>query len=111
MGEIEHHLKLNLPAGAKSAVELVKFNDSNNTKALVAFLCLSEGEETAAIGDMDESLRAVAKNVEMALANALPVYYVPSVFMPVTRMPMTTSGKLDRKVLRALAAVVGVHVV
>ncbi|USP74910.1 nonribosomal peptide synthetase 4 [Curvularia clavata] len=106
LGEIEHHLKLNLPAGAKSAVELVKFNDSNGTKALVAFLCLSEVEEMPAIGDMNESLRAVAKNVEMALANALPVYYVPSVFMPVTRMPMTTSGKLDRKVLRALAAAV-----
>ncbi|EUC31159.1 hypothetical protein COCCADRAFT_6918 [Bipolaris zeicola 26-R-13] len=106
LGEIEHHLKLNLATGAKSAVELVKFNDSNSTKALVAFLCFSEREETVAISEMTESLRAMAKQAEMALANALPVYYVPSVFMPVTRMPMTTSGKLDRKVLRALAAAV-----
>ncbi|KAI4613996.1 NRPS [Alternaria sp. BMP 0032] len=104
LGEIEHHLKLNLPAGAKSAVELVKFNDSNKTKALVAFMCLSEDEAPAAISEMGESARVVAKQVEIALANALPVYYVPSMFMPVTRMPMTTSGKLDRKVLRALAA-------
>jgi amino acid adenylation domain-containing protein len=104
LGEIEHHLKLNLPAGAKSAVELVKFNDSNKTKALVAFMCLSEDDTAAAISEMSESVRVVAKQVEIALANALPVYYVPSMFMPVTRMPMTTSGKLDRKVLRALAA-------
>jgi amino acid adenylation domain-containing protein len=104
LGEIEHHLKLNLPAGAKSAVELVKFNDSNKTKALVAFMCLSEDDAAASISEMSESVRAVAKQVEMALGNALPVYYVPSMFMPVTRMPMTTSGKLDRKVLRALAA-------
>ncbi|RYN46813.1 Nonribosomal peptide synthetase dtxS1 [Alternaria tenuissima] len=104
LGEIEHHLKLNLPAGAKSAVELVKFNDSNKTQALVAFMCLSEDENPAAICEMSESIRKVAKKVEIALANALPVYYVPSMFMPVTRMPMTTSGKLDRKVLRSLAA-------
>ncbi|KAF1848737.1 nonribosomal peptide synthase [Cucurbitaria berberidis CBS 394.84] len=109
LGEIEHHLKLNLPSGAKSAVELVKFNDSNATKALVAFMCLNN--ESAAsnnhglplISEMTDSVRAVAKQVEVTLANALPVYYVPTIFMPVTNMPMTTSGKLDRKVLRQLA--------
>jgi amino acid adenylation domain-containing protein len=106
LGEIEHHLKLNLAADAKSAVELVKFNDSNGTKALVAFMCLSESDGPAAISEMSESVRTVAKKVEVALANALPVYYVPSMFMPVTSMPMTTSGKLDRKMLRALAAAV-----
>jgi amino acid adenylation domain-containing protein len=106
LGEIEHHLKLNLAAGAKSAVELVKFSDSNGTKALVAFMCLAESDGPAAISEMTESARTVAKQVEVALANALPAYYVPSMFMPVTSMPMTTSGKLDRKVLRALAAAV-----
>jgi aryl carrier-like protein len=107
LGEIEHHLKLNLPASAKSAVELVKFSDSNATKALVGFICL-DAESTAApaIGEMSESVRAIAKEVEVALGNALPAYYVPAMFMPVESMPMTTSGKLDRKVLRALAAAV-----
>ncbi|OAL51558.1 acetyl-CoA synthetase-like protein [Pyrenochaeta sp. DS3sAY3a] len=107
LGEIEHHLRLNLPAGAKSAVELVKFNDSKSTKALVAFMCLKEDTESAAaISAMTESLRVIAKKVEVALGNELPVYYVPAMFMPVTSMPMTTSGKLDRKVLRQLAAAV-----
>jgi amino acid adenylation domain-containing protein len=104
LGEIEHHLKLNLASGTKSAVELVKFNDSNSTKALVAFICLSEADGLAAINEMTESVRTVAKQVEVALATALPSYYVPSMFMPVTSMPLTTSGKLDRKMLRALAA-------
>ncbi|KAF2119371.1 hypothetical protein BDV96DRAFT_486547 [Lophiotrema nucula] len=109
LGEIEHHLKLNLPVEAQSAVELVKFTGSKATKALVAFLCLS-GESTGATKDaspgidtMSEEVRAVAKEMEAALASALPAYYVPSMFVPVTSMPMTTSGKLDRKVLRQLA--------
>ncbi|KAH7378362.1 nonribosomal peptide synthase [Pyrenochaeta sp. MPI-SDFR-AT-0127] len=110
LGEIEHHLKLSLPAGSKSAVELVKFNDGNATKALVAFICFKAEPTTPdtgvppAISDMTEAVRSVAKQVEVALANELPAYYVPSIFMPVTSMPMTTSGKLDRKVLRQLAA-------
>jgi amino acid adenylation domain-containing protein len=53
---------------------------------------------------MSESVRITAKQVEVALGEALPAYYVPTMFMPVTNMPMTTSGKLDRKVLRQLAA-------
>jgi amino acid adenylation domain-containing protein len=102
LGEIEHHLKLHLPDGSKSAVELVKFPDS---KALVGFICLdANSSATAAISEMSESVRATAKKVEVALGEALPAYYVPSMFMPVTNMPMTTSGKLDRKVLRQLAA-------
>ncbi|KAF2846109.1 nonribosomal peptide synthase-like protein [Plenodomus tracheiphilus IPT5] len=112
LGEIEHHLRQNLPASAKSAVELVKFNDSNNTKALVAFMCFEEQTDEsgvivpAAILELSESARAAAKHLEVALANALPTYYVPAMFMPITSMPMTTSGKLDRKVLRALAAAI-----
>ncbi|KAF2276611.1 nonribosomal peptide synthase [Westerdykella ornata] len=109
LGEIEHHLKLNLPPEAQSAVELVKFSDEKGTKALVAFLCLegepagSVNDSSSAIGQMTDEIRAIGKEMEQALANALPAYYVPSMFLPVTSMPMTTSGKLDRKVLRQLA--------
>ncbi|KAF2020287.1 acetyl-CoA synthetase-like protein [Aaosphaeria arxii CBS 175.79] len=109
LGEIEHHLKLNLPAEAQSAVELVKFTGAKATKALVGFLCLTEeptgsvNDTTSAIGEMTETFRVVAKQMEQALSAALPAYYVPSMFVPVTNMPMTTSGKLDRKILRQLA--------
>lgn len=109
LGEIEHHLKLNLPADAQSAVELVKFTDSKGTKALVAFLSLSSepagsvNDVPSGIGEMTDTVKTVAKEMEVALAESLPAYYVPSLFMPVTSMPMTTSGKLDRKVLRQLA--------
>lgn len=108
LGEIEHHLNLALPSNAKSAVELVKFTDSKGTKALVAFICLTEitTDVTLGVREMSDDARAKAKEAEVALTNALPAYYVPSIFMPMTRMPMTTSGKLDRKVLRQLAQAV-----
>jgi amino acid adenylation domain-containing protein len=109
LGEIEHHLTLNLPSAAQSAVELIKFAGANATKALAGFLCLSEeavgsvADSSTAVGEMTDAVRAIAKQAEAALSNALPAYYVPSLFIPLTSMPMTTSGKLDRKVLRQLA--------
>ncbi|KAF2186293.1 nonribosomal peptide synthase [Zopfia rhizophila CBS 207.26] len=113
LGEIEHHIKLNLPAEAQSAVELVAASGKKHTKALAAFLCLVDeaaGPVTdgkAEIMSMTDSVRSIAKTVEVALSNALPAYYVPSMFLPISSMPMTTSGKLDRKVLRQLAQAIG----
>jgi len=78
----------------------------------VAFLCLEETihDDGAAVAvsicELSASARSTAKQIEVALGNVLPTYYVPSVFIPVTSMPITTSGKLDRKVLRALAAAI-----
>ncbi|KAL5437004.1 hypothetical protein PMIN07_006815 [Paraphaeosphaeria minitans] len=108
LGEIEYHLNLALPSNAQSAVELVKFTDSKGTKALVGFVCLAETSTEAipGVGEMTDDVRAKAKEAEVALANVLPAYYVPSMFMPLNSMPMTTSGKLDRKVLRQLAQAV-----
>jgi amino acid adenylation domain-containing protein/non-ribosomal peptide synthase protein (TIGR01720 family) len=109
LGEIEHHLKLNLPAEAQSAVELVKFSGPKATKLLAGFLCLSDepagsvNDAPSAIAHMTDDVRTIAKEMEQALSASLPAYYVPSMFIPVTTMPMTTSGKLDRKVLRQLA--------
>jgi amino acid adenylation domain-containing protein len=109
LGEIEHHLTLSLPTSAQSAVELIEFMGAKATKALAGFLCLSEestssmAESPTAIGEMTDTVRIIAKQVEAALSNTLPAYYVPSLYIPVTSMPMTTSGKLDRKVLRQLA--------
>ena len=105
LGEIEHHLKLNLPQGSQSAVELVA---TDGKKALAAFIELP----TAKHGDnakeshflsMMDSFKVLVKGMESSLQQALPSYYVPKLFFPMAKMPMTTSGKLDRRHLRNLA--------
>lgn len=113
IGEIEHHLKINLPPEAQSAVELVAFLGETCVKALVVFLHLphmpttSNNEaEPKVLDHVDDGVRKICKRLEQALATALPSYYVPSLFMPVSSMPMTTSGKLDRKLLRKMAQLI-----
>ena len=105
LGEIEHHLKLNLPADAQSAVELVTTGTQKPVKTLAAFIFrpTKSATDEATILPMSDSFWATAKALEVALSNALPAYYVPSLYIPLSIMPLTTSGKLDRKSLRVTA--------
>jgi amino acid adenylation domain-containing protein/thioester reductase-like protein len=47
---------------------------------------------------------AAAARAQAGLAEALPPYMVPSLFLPVSRLPLSLSGKIDRRALRGLAA-------
>jgi aryl carrier-like protein len=105
LGEIEHHLKLGLPQGSQSAVELVT-TDAN--KALAAFIELPTTEDTTKPGaslllSMTGPFKVLVRAIEASLLSALPSYYIPKLFFPMVKMPMTTSGKLDRRNLRTLA--------
>lgn len=104
LGEIEHHMQLSLPQGSQSAVELVT---ADGKKALAAFIELlntngaSKAEASPVLG-MTEAFKVLVKTIEASLSGSLPSYYVPKLFFPMARMPMTTSGKLDRRNLRTL---------
>ena len=117
LGEIEHCVRRHAPEGASAAVDLVT-HDGSTTKSLVAFIShmtFSNPDSTtagngAANSNEDELLLPVSKTVSavVAVLNAgltadLPSFMVPSLCIPVARMPWTTSGKLDRRCLRAIA--------
>ena len=84
LGEIE--AALSAVDGIDSAAVIVK-NNENDRQLLCAFYTGS----ALAVGD----LRAT-------LAQSLPRYMVPQVFMHLDTMPLTTSGKIDRRVLDIL---------
>ena len=104
LGEIEHHVQLILPQGSQSAVELVT---ANGKKALAAFIELPNVKvaplvEASHLLGMTEAFKVLVKTTEVSLSSSLPSYYVPKLFFPMATMPMTTSGKLDRRSLRTL---------
>ncbi|HPT20302.1 MAG TPA: amino acid adenylation domain-containing protein [Bacteroidales bacterium] len=61
--------------------------ENSDTKSLVAYICLKPGAKT----DIDEMRRF--------LTSKLQDYMVPSFFIFIDHLPLTTSGKLDRKAL------------
>jgi amino acid adenylation domain-containing protein/non-ribosomal peptide synthase protein (TIGR01720 family) len=111
LGEIEYNVKLLLPEDCQSAVELVAPSQVG-TKALAVFYSPQADDydsqrEDERVSGMDEillsashSAKQIAKHLDSSLASALPTYMIPSFFVPVTRIPWTSSGKLDRARLR-----------
>ena len=86
LGEIE--TKLRKHPSIREAVVLLR-EDIPGVKRLVAYWVSYEGEEIS-VQELRKSLR-----------ESLPDYMVPSIFVALDRMPMTTNGKTDRSALPA----------
>lgn len=119
LGEIEYHVKSKFPEGVQSAVELVAPASRSSAKALAVFFCIDDSQRSGSADNiqpasselpaadelllpMDESLRELCKTMENSLAGVLPTYMIPSIFIPISKMPWTTASKLDRNRLRNL---------
>ncbi|MET0396778.1 MAG: amino acid adenylation domain-containing protein, partial [Longimicrobiaceae bacterium] len=85
-GEIEAALRDQ--AGVRDAVVAV-WEDAPGRKRLVAYVVPGEGEEPA------------PAELRRALASRLPEYMVPAAIMPLERLPLNSSGKVDRGALPA----------
>jgi amino acid adenylation domain-containing protein/non-ribosomal peptide synthase protein (TIGR01720 family) len=85
LGEIESVLGRH--PGVREATVVVR-EDVPGDKRIIAYLVLAAERPTTA------ELRAF-------LGDRLPEYMVPSVFMPLLAMPLSASGKVDRKALPA----------
>jgi aspartate racemase len=84
--EIESVLN-DFPAIKEAAV--LARDDTNGDKRLVAYFAPNEGETVQ------------TSRLRTHLKNKLPDYMVPSAFVTLDRLPMTPTGKLDRKALPA----------
>ena len=109
--EIEHHIKKRMPALDQVVVEASQ-NDDGRARTLVAFLT-TKPEFLTELGlstDPDEGLFATSPALEIklrslsrSLATFLPVYMMPTMWVPLHEIPVATSGKVDRKKLVELA--------
>ena len=106
LGEIEHHVRSLCPQAKQVAVEILARPGSKNKQALAAFISLDDrGAHQVEIGlQLTDELKSELLSLKAALAATLPPYMVPSIFIPLHQMPLSTSGKLDRKKLQQLGA-------
>ncbi|KAI9745049.1 MAG: hypothetical protein M1818_001327 [Claussenomyces sp. TS43310] len=111
LGDIEHHLK-SLCAGIKQVtVEQVELT-GRTISVLTAFYSVldqSESDSQSNSPGLFESISDDWKNIllelQTSLANKLPSYMLPTLYIPVSRMPLQSSGKTNRNELRRLASV------
>lgn len=108
--EIEHHVRDTLSPGYDIAVEMVPLGQGEaKSTALVAFI----SHET--LHDVESSRMPILETPSVAIAErlpsilgslhcSLPEYMIPKFFLPISHLPLTASGKVDRRRLREAAA-------
>lgn len=107
LGEIEYSIKKASkdPDNTMAAVEA--FNPQNSERKLLAtFIQTEQSKPSSAevvFSTLSKSVRTELEKTKQKVSQILPEYMVPSLFIPVSALPMNTSGKIDRKKLREAA--------
>lgn len=92
LGEIE--TALHDQPGVNQAVVIADRDNSGQTRA-VAYLVL---EQTDSFGQNLDP-QAALNDIRAGLKEQLPTYMVPALFIPLETMPLTVSGKINRRAL------------
>lgn len=98
--EVEFHLRKFIDADL--VVDCLTF--PSGRQALATFVVCDvprDGSTSSLILKASEEFKAHGQDAATALAEHLPLFMVPTLFIPIIAMPRTASDKLDRKVLRA----------
>jgi acyl carrier protein len=82
LGEVEAALR----AQDSVADAVVVAHDDDGVRSLVAYVTATAGSE-------------IGSGLVQALAERLPAYMVPTVLVPMDRIPVTSNGKVDRRAL------------
>lgn len=106
LGEIEFHVRTQFPGAVEVAAEVVKRGqDETESSLLVAFVCCNGKGASASdleniIAPPDKEFQSKAWSVREKLKESLPPYMVPAALLPLTYIPLSKTGKTDRRLLR-----------
>lgn len=119
VGEVEHCITSVCTTIRTAAVECIKIPEQNNRVSLIAFVCpqtdedwgqSSNDESSEAGGGLElvdspsDQFYSTIRSLETSLRELLPAYMLPSFFIPLADVPLTLSGKVNRRLLRQQSA-------
>ena len=111
LGEIEYRAKLALPGATSVVAEMIVPTRATGQKssALAVFVILDHMsspvhlEQTGSKSSRSR-LAAMINDTHAQLAQSMPPYMVPNIFIPLVRIPLNASGKVDRRKLRQIGS-------
>jgi amino acid adenylation domain-containing protein len=102
VGEIEYWVKRHFSEAQTVAAGLIKAQ-SGHAIIIAAIEVQKDNSETATtLLDVSDSLRKRFLQLQTTLSQILPSFMVPSKYIPIQNIPLTASGKIDRRALRSL---------
>uniref|UniRef100_A0A0B7KMI0 Carrier domain-containing protein n=1 Tax=Bionectria ochroleuca TaxID=29856 RepID=A0A0B7KMI0_BIOOC len=112
LSEVEHHVHellkwsdidgdVDKTTLARVVAELI-IPKGSNTPALVIFICLDTGfpDEEA----RNRTIQKMTAGIDKRLASKIPAYMIPTSYIPIDALPMTATGKTDRRKLREIGS-------
>ncbi|KAL4748184.1 hypothetical protein BDW72DRAFT_196020 [Aspergillus terricola var. indicus] len=101
IGEIEYWLRQYFDSQAV-AVDVIGARTGDVALVAVIELHKDPSSTQCVFLDINDQLRESLLQLQATLIKTLPSYMVPSKYIPVKNLPLTASGKLDRRTLRTL---------
>ncbi|KAF4537164.1 AMP-dependent synthetase/ligase [Lasiodiplodia theobromae] len=107
LAEVEHHVSSQLSPIDEVVAEMITIASSANL-ILAAFIRVGRGYPNGDLLDEEAGEKAewtaLQNRIVAHLGKTVPAYMIPTAFVPLRRVPLTNSHKVDRKRLHALAA-------
>ncbi|PNY23799.1 Adenylation-domain containing protein [Tolypocladium capitatum] len=100
LGEVECHLQQYMPEARQLIAEVITPGMKSSNPVLAAFV-QTNGNANASV-DAVADILPISRDLKEMLARHLPSYMVPTVFFSMRDLPITASGKVDRKRLREI---------
>ncbi|KAI4743524.1 peptide synthetase [Aureobasidium sp. EXF-12298] len=90
------------------AIEIIKSAD--NERLMAFWIPSGHSKDTYSILQPDDSLKEIIATIFAHLVEHLPIYMIPDALVPVSAIPQTLQGKIDRRRLAKDASELGVDV-
>ncbi|GAP91098.2 putative non-ribosomal peptide synthetase [Rosellinia necatrix] len=113
LGEVEFQLKKVLPEASQLAAEVVVPQGGTGDPVLAAFLLtehvIRDENNTIEAGSIQATLFPIPEEDEKALLSRLPRFMVPTVFLALSKIPLTATGKTNRRELRNIGSLFSIQ--
>lgn len=108
--DVEHHLRAAFPQAQQAVAELLRFDSRGGRPdaVLTALVYIPsqiplESKEGKPWLPPSEWFRSACTAAESRMLESMPRFMVPTIFLPLSYVPVTASGKTDRRKLREQA--------
>ncbi|KAL8794946.1 MAG: hypothetical protein Q9195_002528, partial [Heterodermia aff. obscurata] len=111
LGDVEHHLRQCLGNMEDLAVDVIAPANDGQSPILAAFLCLDRDQSTGRASVEEDFIAKdpltpeISTRVWDRLSSSLPHYMVPTLLIPLEAIPLSASGKIDRRKLQSAAQI------
>ncbi|KAI8716954.1 Nonribosomal peptide synthetase 30 [Fusarium sp. LHS14.1] len=105
LGEVEHRVKECVSEAAHVVVEAIIPTGSDSAhQTLASFVVMKDEDQRPENDDDKPTIMPISTKIEDMLSQNLPIYMVPTVFFSMKKLPMTATGKMNRRILRQIGS-------